>query len=393
MRQRGTGMRTNKKTYEVKLRSIMRSLEEPLRSAKARFFDPATCMEYFERFGTIRKKLKAEYGAEFSDLTDRELPQTSGTTDFEGRGYIKRSSLDQLFDDCRYAVEILESFEETPATTPQTKIPPANIGNEIFISHASKDKSLVTLFVDRILRLGLEVKTDSIFCTSLEGMDIKNGTDFRSQIQDALQTARLIILIVTPNYKASEVCQNEMGATWASGKRVVPLIVEPINYKSVGVLMEPLQIPKISDATAFSKLKDDITQELGITSTKTDMWDTAKAGFLKELPATVAELAFPKNLSEKEITDIITESQKLKNQAALAASKIAELQAKYDALAKEKGIAATDKVNSQFDNRAPLEKFRSLTKEVRKVLSAFNRVTQAIVVCDYFDADYTPPIS
>ena len=370
----------------------MRFLEGPLRSVKAQYFDPDIVMEYFERFATIRKTIKEQHGVTFADLVDRELPQSSGTTDFEGRGYIKRKYLDQLFDDCRYAVDLLEIVDEVSMSTPKTKATQASVGNEIFISHASKDKSLVKLFVEQILRLGLEVKTDHIFCTSLEGMDIKNGTDFRNQIQGALQSAKVIILIITPNYKASEVCQNEMGAAWASGKKVIPLIVEPINYKSVGVLMEPLQIPRISDATALSKLKDDITQELGITSTKTDLWDTAKAGFLSELAVKLADIKFPKSLSEKEIEQIMLESQKLGEQAALAAKKISDLQTKYEALSKEKGATATEKIDEKFDDREPLEKFKVLTKEVKEALSPFARVVQAIIVCDHFGALYDPPL-
>jgi hypothetical protein len=167
------------------------------------------------------------------------------------------------------------------------------VGNRIFVSHASNDKPLVEFFVEQILRLGLEVPSDDIFCTSLEGMDIKNGEDFRRAIQSAISNAKIILLILTPNYKASEVCLNEMGAAWASSRCVVPLAVEPVTYKSVGVLMEPLQIPGLSDGFALSKLKDQIVFELGLTTMKTAMWDAKKTVFLRGLDAKIAECKFP----------------------------------------------------------------------------------------------------
>jgi len=372
----------------------MRTLEGHLKPLKAQYFDPDIVMDYFVRFATIRSDLKRSYKTIFDDLLERELPKSSGTSDYEGRGYIKRKYLDQLYEDCRYAVDILGVVDETQANPTYAKPKPDQpaTGNEIFISHASKDKPIVKAFVEQILRLGLELKTDHIFCTSLEGMDIRNGTDFRSQIQTALNSAKLVILIITPNYKASEVCQNEMGAAWASGKRVIPFIVEPINYKTVGVLMEPLQIPKLSDATALSKLKDDIAQELGISSTKTDMWDTAKAGFIADLPSKIAEITFPKSLSAKEIEEISDENAKLKEQAGLATKKIIDLQSKYDALSKEKGNVATEKINENFDDRTELEKFKDLAKEVKNSLSHFSRVVQSIVICDYFSVGYEPPL-
>lgn len=370
----------------------MRFLEEPLRSLKNRYFDPAAYMEYFERYGKVRSALKESYGKKFDDLVDRPPPQSSGTSDFEGRGYFKRAYLEQLFDDCRYAVDLLETVSEDKPNMNSAPSPANTGGNEIFISHASADKELMRLFVERVLRLGLDLKSDSIFCTSLEGMDIKNGEDFREQIRAALRSAKIVILIITPNYKASEVCQNEMGAAWYSDKRVIPLIVEPISYKSVGVLMEPKQIPRIADATALSKLKDDITQELGLTFTKTTLWDAGKEAFLTELPTTLAKIKFPKTKTEKEIAEIETENTKLKQQIATAGIKITQLQAKYETLTKEKGADATKKVEEQFDDRTPLEKFEQLTTDVRSKLRPFPRVVQAVILCDFFNQTYSPPV-
>ena len=110
---------------------------------------------------------------------------------------------------------------------------------KIFISHASKDKYIVRSIVDDILVGALAVKVSEIFCITTDGTKIESGEDWRDSIKEALQNAKIILLIITPNYKESEVCQCEMGAAWLTSAKVIPLIVDPINYSSVGIIQQP----------------------------------------------------------------------------------------------------------------------------------------------------------
>jgi hypothetical protein len=381
----------DKSVYRVQINSILRSLEEPLRKVQNRYFNPEVYTEYFERFASIRSNLKSFFPNEFEVLIDREMPPVVATSDNEGKGYIIRRYIDQLFDDCRLAIDLLEV--EAIMSEPRIKKIDKNelIGNEIFISHASKDEKLVKHFVEQILRLGLDIQTKHIFCTSLEGMDIKNGIDFRNEIQVALHSAKIIILIITPNYKASEVCQNEMGAAWYSGKKVIPLIVEPISYASVGVIFEPLQVPKINDVSSLGKLKDDITQAMGIAFSKTDLWETGRASFIDGLPKILGQLEFTKKRSDKEIEVLEKENNKLKEQASIISESYMTLQSKYSAICAEKGAVAVQKVEAQYEDKELLEKFKELTSEVQEALDGLSNVVKAIVVCSYHSAEYLPP--
>ncbi|HLG35849.1 MAG TPA: toll/interleukin-1 receptor domain-containing protein [Bacteroidia bacterium] len=154
--------------------------------------------------------------------------------------------------------------------------------SKIFISHASKDKKLVDEFVNQILILGLKVKEDDIFCTSIEGLDIETGEDFRNHIKEKLQDTRLVILLITPNYKESEMCLNEMGAAWALDRKIVPIIIEPINYENVGVLMKVKQIGKLNDSVFLDKLKDNEIEKLKLNfeKIKTARWSKFKSDFI-----------------------------------------------------------------------------------------------------------------
>jgi hypothetical protein len=99
-------------------------------------------------------------------------------------------------------------------------------GNKIFISHSSKDKLIVEKFVNEILILSLGVDHLKIFCSSIEGLGISSGEDFRQRIKKEINEAQMVIQIISKDYKSSEVCLNEMGAAWVLAETVIPLVLD-----------------------------------------------------------------------------------------------------------------------------------------------------------------------
>ena len=61
---------------------------------------------------------------------------------------------------------------------------------KIFISHSSKDKTIVDSFVTLLTR-GVGVAQGDVFCTSIDGMKITNGEDIRKHIQENVNYADL----------------------------------------------------------------------------------------------------------------------------------------------------------------------------------------------------------
>ncbi len=127
----------------------------------------------------------------------------------------------------------------------------------IFISHASKDEPIVTPFVDKILNVGLEISRDKIFYTSNKDTGIRSGEDFKKTIKDKMLSATAIIQIITPNYKQSEVCLNEMGAAWVLSDNVIPFILEPVNFDSVGFLHNTTQLLRLNNEGDLFQFHDD----------------------------------------------------------------------------------------------------------------------------------------
>ena len=129
---------------------------------------------------------------------------------------------------------------------------------KIFISFSSKDDKILQSFVDHFLKLGLNISSDEISCTGIEDSKPETGEDFKDWIKDKIKIADVIILLISQNYKASEVCLNEMGAAWALDSKVLPLLIEPIYYNNVGFLNNTLQLLKIDSRDDLFTLKDNL---------------------------------------------------------------------------------------------------------------------------------------
>lgn len=78
---------------------------------EAQYFDPPTVLEYFEAYNRAATALREELPDLFADLPGREVPQSSGTTDFDGRGYIERHHLERVVRDIDYIFEVRSHSE------------------------------------------------------------------------------------------------------------------------------------------------------------------------------------------------------------------------------------------------------------------------------------------
>ena len=178
---------------------------------------------------------------------------------------------------------------------------------DIFISHSTKDEFIIKAFVDIILDNGLTIEPTNIYCTSLDGMKTESGEDWRDDIKDKLKNAKVTFLIITPNYKESEICLNEMGAAWVLSSKVIPLIVDPINYESVGVIMNVRQIEKLHEEKSLDRIKDIVQNKLNIPSEsiKSDRWTAKKQEFLFKLRDHLKEHQFQPPLIRAEFNKLI----------------------------------------------------------------------------------------
>jgi TIR domain len=265
------------------------------------------------------------------------------------------------------------------------------MGKEIFISHATKDKVIINDFVDLILHGGLSVSIDKIFCVSTDGTKIKSGEDWRNAIKENLISAKVNFLIITPNYKESEVCLNEMGASWVSDANIFPLIVEPINYKSVGVIYEPSQIEKLTDEKSLDRIRDIIQETLSIpiTEIKSDRWTAKKTEFISKVEKYIIENPFKIPIDRNSFEELLIEKNNLKTTIKVLIDDKEKLKNEISELKKLKDKTEVSKVLLNLNNSTEFEKFEKYVSSLHIAFSKNSAIINGLIFRTYSNNDLT----
>ncbi len=152
----------------------------------------------------------------------------------------------------------------------------------IFISHSSKDRDVTELFVT-LLTNALRINPEDIFCSSLDGHKIESGKDWRGEIKYNINNSKICFIMISPDYKKSEICLNEMGAIYFTENiRHVPLIIPPATNEDAGVLFETTQIEYLQEEASLERIKDIVTGGDNV-NIKGDYWDKHKKEFIKKI--------------------------------------------------------------------------------------------------------------
>lgn len=258
-------------------------------------------------------------------------------------------------------------------------------GKQIFISHSGKDEQIVRDFVDLILNGGMNIPSNKIFCTSLEGLKIVSGDDWRNSILTSLKSAKINFLIISPNYKESEVCMNEMGAAWVSDGKVLPLIIEPINYKTVGVIQEPIQIEKLLDETSLDNIKDEVQRLLSISpdSIPSARWTVKKKEFLLKVKEYLKKHPFSKPLDRNEFRSIIKEKEDLETTVTSLISDKKNLTELVEKLKNAKDKSEVKNIVIEHSENSEYDEFISLTESITDLFSDFHPIINGIIFKSY----------
>lgn len=265
------------------------------------------------------------------------------------------------------------------------------VGKTVFISHASRDKEIVDAFIDLILHGALSVPIDEIFCVSTDGTKIESGADWRDSINESLLSAKVNFLIITPNYKESEVCLNEMGAAWVTSATVLPLIVEPISYKTVGIIQEPNQIEKLLDEKSLDRIKDIIQEKLDISPAliKSDRWTVKKKEFLIRLTKYIDSNPFQIPMDREGFDKLLKEKFDLENTVDNLIQEKSELE---DLIKQLKSAKDNKEVSEIIKNRKPSSQFQEFIEScqiVKKQLNKNSSIINGIIFKSYTGKELT----
>lgn len=189
----------------------------------------------------------------------------------------------------------------------QTLIAPAQKSvlsskKRIFISHASKDNELIGKFVDLIFLLGMGIDSEIIAYTSREDTGVPAGESIPQFIQDNIACADIVLLMISDNYKSSEVCLNEMGAAWALNKHIIQILLPNTSFDKLGWLCSLDKALKIDDADSIDGLCEVFADKLDI-GIKPSAWNRNKSAFLTYC-STLSPTLLP-SIIEPEVVEVI----------------------------------------------------------------------------------------
>ena len=157
------------------------------------------------------------------------------------------------------------------------------MSKKIFISHASADERIVSMFVDNILCHGCGVKEEDIVYTSRADSGVINGDDIPVAIKDGIRESIIFFMMVSENYRKSEVCLNEMGAAWMNDVLLKKIILLPgVSFDSIGWLMSMKQATSISDEQGLDAIHDEVCDAVS-TKIQTATWNRNRKRFLEEI--------------------------------------------------------------------------------------------------------------
>lgn len=210
-------------------------------------------------------------------------------------GYLLYNNYQRVRKDFCILVDILEHGELYKRDVPKTDVKKAKTqksdGKRIFISHSSKDHEMVSRFVDSILLLGMKVDSALIAYTSREDTGVAPGESIPEFIRDNIACADIVLLMISDNYKSSEVCLNEMGAALALEKRVVQILLPNMSVDRLGWLCSLDKAIRIDDSNSLDALCE-VFEDMLDVHVKLTLWNRNKEEFLKaSSPKSVPELS------------------------------------------------------------------------------------------------------
>jgi len=93
----------------------------------------------------------------------------------------------------------------------------------VVISHSSGDASLASELTE-LLRAGLALLPEQIRCSSVDGYRLPAGVNTDAQLRVEVNSARVLIGLITPHSLSSTYVLFELGARWGAELPMIPLL-------------------------------------------------------------------------------------------------------------------------------------------------------------------------
>ncbi len=134
---------------------------------------------------------------------------------------------------------------------------------QIFISHSSADNRLAEGLL-QVLERSLEIKPDSIRCTSVPGYELAPGVPTIAVLQRELNDSAVVIGLMTPNSMSAAWPLCELGAAWGLFKYPIPIIAGGLSYEDIGGPLRDSNALQLENRDDLLSLVDEVSRRLDL---------------------------------------------------------------------------------------------------------------------------------
>lgn len=258
----------------------------------------------------------------------------------------------------------------------------------LFISHAKANKELANKLVD-LFETGIGILDNDIFCSSLEGLGVPSGTNFVEFIRQQIKEPKVVILLLTTEYFNSHFCLCELGASWALAHKIIPLLVEPLEYKDVKAVLTGIQVLKINDKNDLNTMQEELTNALGIEGKPFARWEVKRDKFLEEIEDYISSIEPPITISMEEYKEL---QKKYEDSIEELKRGEEELEKKKELIEKLKEAKDSEEVKEVFkESLNEIEIFDNLIKNAKVTLSKLPSIVREAIYYYFRDEELKRP--
>ncbi|OHY89329.1 hypothetical protein BI375_23820 [Vibrio rotiferianus] len=250
------------------------------------------------------------------------------------------------------------------------------MNKKIFVSHAVKDKPLADALVD-LLQTGLNISSEDVFCSSLEGLGIPPGQNFVDYIKSQIQQPESVIILLTKNYYESHFCLCELGATWAMSHSILPLIVPPLKFSDINGVLTGVQINKIQEQSGLDDFVTQLKKNSSSSNLNLSRWGKKRDQFIDNLQAILETITLPKTVDPKEHLETLELLEVTREALDEADDKISILTKKVALLEKCKDKAEVKAVINSLSGAKSV--FDDLVEDVSNELDGLPRIVSLVI--------------
>lgn len=156
---------------------------------------------------------------------------------------------------------------------------------QYFVSHSSRDKAIVDVFVKEILSNGLRIPSESIFYSSGRATGISMGKNLFEELKEKLKKSSVFIPIFSGSYLDSKPCLVELSASWFMDMDAFPFVIPPFCYKDLSLVLNygTRIVKELNNMEHLDHFRDQLDKVVRQPFPSVSEWNAAKQAFIVSL--------------------------------------------------------------------------------------------------------------